>query len=267
MNKKLTIDDLKEHLFKYKDATIIVGNGIISDKEMFLPYTNATEYSRKSMVKTPKEFWDFYESNIYKEDMEIKNNNQSLIQNIINLGIAKTLVDDNSDGALADSGIEYIPLQGNYKVLQCNKCGKEIKYESDEINVTDKPLTHNMYENTECHGKLVPTLPFANSIMNANLTEELEEAIFNLDAEEPMHSHTLIFVGVDFDNNIMHYIADKYHTIKTSPKYIAKYPEDKYYTVIIADGDELPIIAYNAEFGTEYRIEESLSKLYEILKS
>ena len=40
-----------------------------------------------------------------------------------------------------------------------------------------------------------------------------------------------------------------------------------YYTVIISNGNELPIIAYNAEFGTGYLIEDSLSKLSEFLKS
>ena len=34
--KKPTVEDLKNHLFKYKDATIIIGNDIIADKEMFL---------------------------------------------------------------------------------------------------------------------------------------------------------------------------------------------------------------------------------------
>ena len=54
--KKPTIDDLKKHLFKYKDATIIVGNDVISDKEMFLPYSDDKHYSRKSMRKHLKSF-------------------------------------------------------------------------------------------------------------------------------------------------------------------------------------------------------------------
>ena len=66
MNNKPTIDDLKKHLFKYKDATVIVGNETILEKEMFLPYSDTTDYSRKSMVKTPKEFWNFYEEKVYK---------------------------------------------------------------------------------------------------------------------------------------------------------------------------------------------------------
>ena len=103
--------------------------------------------------------------------------------------------------------------------------------------------------------------------MNADLTEELEEAIFNLDSDEPMHSHTLIFIGVDFDNNIMHYIADKFSTIKNSPQYKNQYPDDTYYIVIVSDGDELPIVAYNADFGTEDKIEDSLGRLSEVLKS
>ena len=264
--KKPTVEDLKNHLFKYKDATIVIGNDIIADKEMFLPYSDDENYSRKSMVKTPKQFWDFYKEKIYKEDMELKNKNQQIIDKIIELGIIQTLVDDNSDGAFSNCNIKYIPLQGNYKILKCNKCKKELIYDSDKIH-TDKPLTHDMYEEVECKGKLIPTLPFANSIMNSDLTYELEEAIFNLDPDEPMHTHTLIFIGTDFENNIIHYIADKFCSIKKDPQYRAKFPEDMYYTVIISSGDEFPIIAYGADFGTEYLIEDSLSKLYEILKS
>ena len=265
--KKPTLDDLKEHLFKYKDATIVVGNDIILDKEMFLPYNSPADYSRKSMVKTPEKFWRLYKESVYKEDVDTKNNNQQIIQNLIDLGIVKTLIDNNSDGVLSDCGIDYIQLQGNYKVLKCNKCNKKVPYDPDKIPITNKPLTHNMYEDTDCYGKLMPTLPFANSIMSSRLTEELEEAIFNLDPEEPMHTHTLIFIGVDFDDNVMDYMIDKFNTVKTNPEYIAKYPNDVYYTVIISDEDELPILAYGAEFGTAYLIEDSLSKLYEVLKS
>jgi hypothetical protein len=265
--KKPTIDDLKKHLFKYKDATIIVGNDAISDKEMFLPYSDDKHYSRKSMKKTPKEFWNFYEEKVYKEDADSLNESQQLIEGLIDLGIVKTLVDDNSDGTFSNCNIRYIPLQGNYKVLKCNKCKKEMIYDSSKIDISSKPLAHNMYEDTECDGTIVPTLPFANSIMNADLTEELEEAIFNLDSDEPMHSHTLIFIGVDFDNNIMHYIADKFSTIKNSPQYKNQYPDDTYYIVIVSDGDELPIVAYNADFGTEDKIEDSLGRLSEVLKS
>ena len=267
MNNKPTIDDLKKHLFKYKDATVIVGNETILEKEMFLPYSDTTDYSRKSMVKTPKEFWNFYEEKVYKEDPDFKNKNQQMIQELIALGIVKTLVDDNSDGIFSNCNIKYIPLQGNYKVLKCNKCDKKLIYDPRKIAIADKPLTHNMYEDTKCTGKLVPTLPFANSVMNTDLTYELEEAIFNLDPDEPMHSHTLIFIGADFDNDIIHYIADKYYSVKNDPQYKAKYPNDVYYTVIISNGNELPIIAYNAEFGTGYLIEDSLSKLSEFLKS
>ena len=74
--KKPTLDDLKEHLFKYKDATIVVGNDIILDKEMFLPYNSPADYSRKSMVKTPEKFWGLYKESVYKEDVDTKNNNQ-----------------------------------------------------------------------------------------------------------------------------------------------------------------------------------------------
>ena len=65
VDKSKALETMKENLLKYKDAVIIVGNDAVREAHLF----HATEhnehaYSRRNMVKNPKEYWTLYKMNI-----------------------------------------------------------------------------------------------------------------------------------------------------------------------------------------------------------
>ena len=166
VDKSKALETMKENLLKYKDAVIIVGNDAVREAHLF----HATEhnehaYSRKNMVKNPKEYWTLYKMNIAEtERNKTGTKEQKALLELLELGIAKTVIDVNFDGYLKDNmpdGIQYIQLKGDRRELFCTKCNKIIPYDSSITG--EKVLVHSDLEDTDCGGKVQPTVPHYNS--------------------------------------------------------------------------------------------------------
>lgn len=266
MNFLEKISDLITHLNKYKDAVIFIGNNAVKDFYLFQPTENNKNiYCRKQLVKEPKEFWDFYKQVILRNigSQEI-NKAQIELKNLINQNIAKTLIDFNSDGFLENiEGIEYIPIKGNRKKLFCSKCGKILDLDINKILNVNKPLIHSEYESNECNGRIIPTIPFyGNNAYNISLLNKIYDSIFKVENKQfvGLNTHTLIFVGADFNEDLVFDLLKDFTILKKQN------PNEKYYSVIIADHDETDIEFHKVEFATTDDIDQSLSRLIKLIK-
>jgi hypothetical protein len=248
-----TPQDLVNHLNKYKDAVIIVGDAVVKDLNLFkVDETTKDVYNRKTMVKEPDKFWEYYKENIFKGRLE-NTKQQDAINNLLSTQIAKKVISLTQDGFLEDLAMPYevVSLKGNQRLSMCVKCKK--------INV----LIHS-YEPKRicgCGGRIKPTvLMYGEDYDHAEYTAA-KNAIFN-ETEEgtKLNTHTLIFIGVDFEEDIMHEFIDNFDVIKK------KYPEEPHYSVIIADNDAVSIGLYEPEFATDGDIAGSVERLTALIK-
>ena len=263
------IQNLIDHLINYKDAVILVGNDAVKEMFLFQPTENNKDfYCRKALSKTPKDFWDFYKINILSNiSTQHKNEAQKQIEKLIDLNIAKALVDLNCDGYLSETTLDYMPLRGNRLKLLCSKCHKQLDLDINKILVVNEVLNHNDYEeNYECNGKIIPTIPFYGSKSYDNkLLDNLYNNIFVRDGVNfiGLNTHTLIFIGIDFQEDLLHDIAMSFNLLKTKE---SKEKGEKFYTVFITDHNEDDLEFYKADFGTIDNISESIERLIKLIK-
>lgn len=267
------IKELVNSLKEYKDAVVIVGyqatRNMIEKEDgskekidmIFEPNEDTCKiFSRKTMVKDPKQFWNFYNNTILKNKKGYMPEAYKKIVQFTGTGLIRTLVDFNCDGILTNlDNIEYIPIKGNRNILQCVKCGEYINIDSINLNNIEDVLLHKDCSNINCEGKLRPTIPFFADIYKQEHTSQMYKSIFKYDKNDTvigLNTHNLILIGVDFSEDIIDEIIFTFNTFKE---------RDKSNTVFITDNEELYMNAYQADFGTTYNIAESLDKLCNLL--
>lgn len=269
---KRNIEELINSLKENKDAIIIVGNQstkeIITTEDgteqkinMFFEPTKDTFeiFSRKTMVKEPKKFWEFYNNEILKNKIHYIPETYKKIVQLTGTNLIKTVIDFNCDGILMNlNHIEYIPIKGNRNILQCVKCKEFI--DIDYINLdTEEALIHKNCGNTECKGKLRPTIPFFNDKYEQEYISKLFKSIFKYDENDNaigLNTHNLILIGVDFTEDIIDEVIEGFNRFKR---------KDNAFSVFITDNEDIYMNAYMADFGTTYNITESIDKLCNLL--
>ena len=260
---------LIEHLKEYNDAVVLIGNNAVKEKWLFQATENNEEtYSRKALAKEPEKFWaNFLEVSGYEDDKCIQrrkpNKTQLGIKTLLDMNVAKTLIDMNPDNALQEfigNQIEYIPLKGSLDKVYCVKCLKELDYNPD-IKVTDnKPILHSDYEDTDCTGKIQPTIPFYGRPYNIKLTDKIKDAIFvtDEDGKVTLNTHTLILIGPDMTEDYLYDIVNSYKAIR------GKF--NKEHMLIIIDESNISLFEFGPEFGTEKDISGSIERLIDLIK-
>lgn len=266
VDKSKALESMKNNLLQYKDAVVIVGNDIVREAHLF----HATEfneqiYSRKNMVKKPKEYWALYKTNIAESERNTTGTKeQKALLELLNLGIVNTVIDANFDGYLKDKipkDIQYIQLKGDRHELFCTKCNKIIPYTE---NITgDKVLIHKDLENTECVGKVQPTVPHYNSKVPKNTWTNILNSIFDEEAlKENKYipkTHALILVGIDIAEDIVGDIVDMYKLSRGKSNL-------QHLLIVITYKSPQLIDMLEAEFGTIDEIDESLLRLKKMLQ-
>lgn len=266
-DKSKALESMKKNLLGFKDAVVIVGNDAVREAHLFhATEHNEKAYSRRSMVKNPKEYWELYRNNIAESDKNKTGTSaQKALLNLLDLGIVKTVIDVNYDGFLKDNipeGIEYIQLKGDRRELFCTKCNKIIPYDK---NITgDKVLTHKDFDgSTDCMGKVQPTVPHYNSKVPRDIWFEILYSIFDKDAlaqdRYEVNTHALILVGVDIAEDIVGDLVDLYKLARGNNTL-------QHLLVAITYKSPQLIGLLGAEFGTADEIDESLIRLKELLK-
>lgn len=266
VDKSKALESMKNNLLQYKDAIVIVGNDIVREAHLFhATEFNEQAYSRRNMVKNPKEYWTLYKTNIAENEHNITGTKeQNALLELLNLGIVKTVIDANFDGYLKDNiskDVQYIQLKGDRRELFCTKCNKIIPY-TDTIT-GEKVLTHKDLEDTACVGKVQPTVPHYNSKVPKNTWTNILNSIFDEEALKEnkyiLKTHALILIGIDIAEDIVGDIIDMYKLSRG---------RNNLQHLLIAITYKSPqlIDMLEAEFGTADEIDESLLRLKKLLE-
>ena len=175
--------------------------------------------------------------------------------------IIKDINPEISDDEARTITVQYIQLKGDRRELFCTKCNKTIPY--DNSITGEKVLVHSDLEDTNCSGKVQPTVPHYNSKVPRETWNNILYSIFD---EESLknnkyvpNTHALILVGVDIGEDIVGDLIDTYKVSRG---------KNNLQHLLIAITYKSPqlIDMLEAEFGTADEIDESLLRLKELLK-
>jgi hypothetical protein len=245
---KLPIENLLEHLKQYKDAVIILGPDLYEDENnvFVVPEESKDIYSRKTMIKNPSVFWQYYNNNIAHTEMKLTNS-MSAVQKLVDLNLHNTIIDTNTFTTVKGA----IHPNGKDNLIKCVKCNKE--YWSWDLNFnTNKVLK------CECGGNLKPTVLCYGEKYSTPVYNSVKDAIFGEENGKPvLNTHTLIFIGVDFTDSLVSEIIDSYDALK----------DNTHFTVVITDKlNKMDLVYYNPEFGVSDKINEGIDRLISLLQ-
>lgn len=190
-----TVQELINHLNTYKDAVVIIGNGILDTKSNFSIDDFNKDYNRKNLVRNPEILWNFFINNIYKD---ISINERELFELIYSLDdITNIYINQN---ILAINNDKLINLHGSVNTYTCSKC----KASYTNHYITSKEPYNNICE--KCNNIIRPTVLLSGERYNIKNYNTIQEAINN--------THTIILIGMDYSEDILLNLIAKYGDIK-----------------------------------------------------
>ena len=264
--KKREISDLVNHMKKYKDAVLILGEKIapelnvksISDEE------GEGLFNRKSWVKTPEAFWNYYFENIYIDKNKIKEMPKvyQSVKELLSLGLIKKVYSVNTHGVLE----EALNLKGTGLGVKCSKCGEThdltlLKESSKEFSKESLIEKMNKIECNKCKAKkLRPTcLMYGENYFFDEMKNMLSEVFNNTEGEMAVpNTHTIMYLGVDMEEDFIAELFDNYLLVRDRI-------EEECFNVMITDITNT-IELFKPEFARDGDMEDSLNKLISILK-
>ncbi len=250
---KLPIDVLIKHLKEHKDAVIILGPDVLEDVKYFIIDESTYEcYSRKIMIKNPKDFWKYYSDKIMSP-LAINTKSTNQVNAFLGMELHSSIIDTNIVKTIAPV-YKVISPNGKNNVLECVKCHKEYDAHAmfNQLQNQEKVLK------CECGGNIKPTVLYHGERYNAHLYNTVKNTIFKDNNGKPeLVPHTLIFIGCDFTDTLVSEIIDSYDALK----------DHEHFTVIITDKTNRDdLIYYNPEFGVTDDLNLALERLIELLK-
>ena len=249
---KLPIDILIKHLYFHKDAVIILGPDILGECKQFeITEETYDSYNRKQMIRQPKEFWQYYATNITKP-LAVSNKITQELMKFLSLGLHTTVIDTNIVKTVKDNHL--ISPNGKNDVLECVKCKK--KYDANKM--FEQLMNQEKTLKCDCGGNIKPTVLYHGEKYDVNIYKAIKEAVFVEDKNGPkLNTHTLIFIGVDFTDALISELIDSYDALKT----------DNHLTVIMTDKlNRDDCLYYNPEFGVADDLDKALDRLMTLLK-
>lgn len=248
---KLTIENLLKSLKLNKDAVIVIGDKCVSKDILKINEETKDDYSRKKMIKNPKEFWNYYNDSIYSQDTSISPT-EIAINRLIRTGVIKTVINLNYTDNIKSVALlptKIIELRGNKNTVRCMSCEKE-------STITNDILNSSKVVKCECGGKISPTITMFGEKYKEKYTSEIKNAIFKEeDGVIELNTHAIIFIGVDFEEDYMHELIESFNAIKTQQG------KEGYYCVMICEKDGVSIQYYQPEFATYEDIPASIDRL------
>ena len=257
--KKREIKDLIDHLKKHKDAVLIIGEKIASELNIKSVSDEDGEktFNRKSWVKNPTDFWTYYFENIYKninDIQEIPKLYQS-INELLSLGLIKKVFSMNTHGVLK----EAINLKGTGTGIKCSKCGEEYDLKTITGNLVEA-IPKLTCKKCNTPKKMRPTcLMYGEHYLFSQMKEMLAEIFNEQEGEEVVpNTHTVIYLGVDMEEDFMGELIDNYVLVRDRI-------EDECFNVMITDSAGT-VELFKPEFATVDDMESSLDRLIDLLK-
>lgn len=221
------------------------------------------QYSKKQMVKQPNEFWSYYYNNIFNQNID-RTDIDKAINRLISTGLIKTTINLNYNDYIyndyrENNKTDLIALKGNYNIVRCMSCDKEYNLLDNPWILNDKS---NKIRKCKCGGKIIPTVTMFGEKYRSSLIERIKDSIFtvNDNNEVDLNTHTLIFIGVDFEEDYMHELIESYNAIKL------KTTQENSYCVMICEMDGVSIEYYQPEFATYEDIAGSINRLIDKLE-
>lgn len=249
---KLKPQDLVNHLYKYKDAVVIIGDHVTKERNFKLDESTKGSLNRKNMVKDPKFFWEYYYQNVFLEDAYVGNETEEAIWNLLKVGVMPKTINQSAYTLESfDEVSKTVDLKGHFSDLICVKCRKT-HYMDDVL----ADVAGNKPAKCECGGRIKPSIPMYSEGYDV---VAYDEAINSIVKDKELQTHTLICIGVDFTEDIFHEIVQNFRALKYTT-------EETRYLVIVTDGDIEVINAYEADFATAGDMKDSIERLTALVK-
>lgn len=240
-----TIDELVNHINHFKDAVIFCGSGVCNITKTYDSKDFNENYSRKALKRYPEKLWDFYKNNLLTE---IDNNNMYEMINDIPHSL---IVNQNINGPRMNNVYD---IHGNVGIYKCLKC-KTI-YPAPAIENEDGTFVKKC-EN--CGREIRPSVLLSG--------ERYDNDKFINIREEIVKTHTLIVIGLDYNEQALLDIIADYGDIKSTYNADGN-PEEERMLVIMQDEhvEFDPAQITFPEFLVKGPIEEKLKIFYDRLK-
>ena len=129
--KKLEVKDLVRTLKNHKDAVIIIGDKCVSNNLLKIDEHTKDKFSKKSMVKSPKDFWEYYKNTIFNQENLDATEIEMAINKLIDTGVIRTVINLNYTGNINKMpflNTHIIELKGNVKYCRCMSCEKKYRF-------------------------------------------------------------------------------------------------------------------------------------------
>lgn len=251
------ISELINNLKKYDDTVIILGKDIVSkeNKIFKVDEESAKIFNRKMLYKKPELYWQFYFNYVYNSDRKYTEEEKA-VANLINK-IGKDKVQIVNDTTL-DSYKEYkdvvkLNLSGNTNEITCVSGRHVINSE----NLAEY-LMENKFKCPVCNSIYKPTILMYNEKYDPLKLAILENMISKEEnGERVPTTHNIIFIGADFDSDIIHDIVISFKALSV----IHEKEDEKFFITMILDHDPVNIERYEPDFATTDNITDSINRL------
>lgn len=187
-----TTEQLKEHLYTHKDAIVIFGSNMVKElnHESKFNEENLKTFSRKTLRKSPLEFWLHFKRHIYKE-FNTKTSSQELLLKLNDKGLIKTIYNQSTDGIIEQSAKNVHSIKGNINSFICQNKNCEILYTDNYVMSLEDEVPK-----CECCGAILrPNMLLSGENYSDEIYDQIREDIIN--------THTLIVLGLDIKEQLL----------------------------------------------------------------
>lgn len=254
------IEELIDNLKKYDDTIIILGKDVVSkENKMFkVDEESAKIFNRKTLYRKPELYWQFYFNYVYNSDRKYTEEEKAVAKLINTIGKDKIKIinDTTLDSYKEYNDLVKLDLSGNVNELTCVSG----RHTLSSDNMAEYLMKYN-FKCPVCNSVYKPTVLMYKEKYDPLKLAILENMISKKENETRIpNTHNLIFIGTDFDNDIIHDITVSFKALK------AQYEteDEKFFLTMILDHDPVNIDRYEPDFSTTDTITDSIDRLVKL---
>lgn len=254
------IEELIENLKKYDDTIIVIGKDIVEkeNKIFKVDEESAKVFNRKTLYKKPELYWQFYFNYVYNNNRIYTEEEKAVSKLIETIGKDKIrIINDTTLNCYEGyKDLVNLNLSGDTSELTCVS-GRHI-LSSDSM---PEYLKEHNFKCPVCDSVYKPTILMYNEKYDPLKLTVLEAIISKEENGKRIpNSHNIIFIGSDFDNDIIHDIAISFKALKEEHET----DNEKFFLTMILDHDPVNVERYEPDFSTTDNIVDSIKRLVEL---
>lgn len=245
-----TIEELVEHMKKYKDAVVILGDEIDEDMKGSLEAMAKEEFTRKNWSKDRSGFWNYYYNNIYSENVEIPEVYKD-IKELEDKDLVSKVICINTHGLYENA----LNLRGVANKIKCSKCFEVIEDRTKEDLSSNEKAKNSC---PHCLSRLRPDcLMYKENYHPANI-KALADSIFTTDKNNftTPKTHTLVLAGVNMSENVMAELYDNLLLIRENI--------DENVYMVMMSVDERDVRTFTPEYATSSDVKGAVKRFKEL---